>query len=144
MVLNSNCKCIISALIAGSALLMSAPALAETGMERVQKNAPNTCVNLKDLVNTAEAQNVEIRKRDILVLRTGSIPRFYEDEPDAEWNAMSEPGLCYSHQPLDWIAEISSNTDMTAPDGPDYGVSVPVGRLFSVRAMSYTRKANMV
>ncbi|WP_152205549.1 cyclase family protein [Marinobacter changyiensis] len=68
--------------------------------------APNSCVTLEDLVNTAEAQNVEIRKRDILVLRTGSIPRFYEDEPDAEWTAMSEPGLCYSHQLLDWIAEM--------------------------------------
>ncbi|MEX0605815.1 MAG: cyclase family protein [Marinobacter sp.] len=68
--------------------------------------APNTCVNLEDLKATAEAQNVEIRKRDILVLRTGSIARFYEDEPDAEWSAMTEPGLCYSHELLDWIDEM--------------------------------------
>lgn len=68
--------------------------------------APNTCVNLEDLTNTAEAQNVEIMKRDILVIRTGSIARFYEEEPDAEWSAMSEPGLCYSHELLDWIAEM--------------------------------------
>lgn len=68
--------------------------------------APNTCVNLEDLLATADAQKVEIKKRDILVLRTGSIARFYEDEPDAEWTAMSEPGLCYSHELLDWIDEM--------------------------------------
>jgi hypothetical protein len=41
MVLNTGFKRIIPALIAGSALLMSAPSLAETGMERMQKNAPS-------------------------------------------------------------------------------------------------------
>lgn len=71
-----------------------------------QRLAPNTCVHLEDLLNTAKAQNVEIMNRDILVVRTGSIARFYEDEPDAEWSAMSEPGLCYSHELLDWIDEM--------------------------------------
>lgn len=65
--------------------------------------APNTCINLDDLKDTADAQGVEVEERDILIIRTGSIPRFFEDEPDAEWDAMTEPGLCYSHELLEWI-----------------------------------------
>ncbi|MBA1147131.1 cyclase family protein [Ectothiorhodospiraceae bacterium WFHF3C12] len=68
--------------------------------------APNTCVTLDDLKATAEAQGVTVEKRDILLLRTGSIPRFYEEEPDAAWDAMSEPGLCYSQALVEWIDEM--------------------------------------
>ncbi len=65
--------------------------------------APNTCINLADLKATAEAQQTTINKRDILVIRTGSIPRFYDKEPDVEWDALKEPGLCYSKELLRWI-----------------------------------------
>lgn len=68
--------------------------------------APNACVTLDDLKATASAQKVKIEKRDILVLRTGSIPRFYEEEPDAAWDAMTEPGLCYSKALVEWIDEM--------------------------------------
>jgi kynurenine formamidase len=64
---------------------------------------PNTCIHLKDLEATAKAQDIEVAKRDILVIRTGSLVRYYEDEPDAEWNAMNEPGLCYSRELLQWL-----------------------------------------
>lgn len=67
-----------------------------------------TCIHLDDLQATAEAQDVEIEKRDILLIRTGSLPRFYEDEPDAEWNAMNEPGLCYSHELLEWLDDMET------------------------------------
>ncbi|WP_217351442.1 cyclase family protein [Aquisalimonas sp. 2447] len=68
--------------------------------------APNTCIHVDDLQATADAQGVEVESRDILVIRTGSIPRFFEEEPDAEWDAMTEPGLCYSHELLAWIDEL--------------------------------------
>lgn len=65
--------------------------------------APDTCVHLADLEATAEAQGVTVEKRDILILRTGSIARFYDDEPDHAWDAMNEPGLCYSRELLNWL-----------------------------------------
>lgn len=65
--------------------------------------APDTCVHLPDLKATAEAQGVTIEPRDILILRTGSIARFYEEAPDHPWNAMNEPGLCYSSELLTWL-----------------------------------------
>lgn len=68
--------------------------------------APDTCVHLDDLEATAEAQNVVIEKRDILILRTGSIARFYDEDPDHAWNAMNEPGLCYSLDLLNWLHEM--------------------------------------
>jgi len=68
--------------------------------------APDTCMHLADLKATAEAQNVTIEKRDILILRTGSIARFYDDDPDHAWSAFNEPGLCYSLELLNWLHEM--------------------------------------
>ena len=68
--------------------------------------APSSCVTLADLKATAEAQNVTIEKRDILLIRTGSIGRFYQESPDAAWDAMTEPGLCYSHDLVEWINDM--------------------------------------
>jgi len=63
----------------------------------------SSCITLEDLKTTAIAQNVKIEKRDILLIRTGSVGRFYSDTPDAEWTATTEPGLCYSKELVKWI-----------------------------------------
>ncbi|WP_104203401.1 cyclase family protein [Billgrantia saliphila] len=68
--------------------------------------APDTCIGLDDLRATAEAQGTTIHPRDILVIRTGSISRYWDEEPDAAWDAMTEPGLCYSAELLQWIDEL--------------------------------------
>ncbi|WP_411358970.1 cyclase family protein [Pseudidiomarina salilacus] len=65
--------------------------------------APSSCVTLQDLKDTAKAQGVTIEKRDILLIRTGSVGRFYTDTPDAEWTATTEPGLCYSKELVKWV-----------------------------------------
>lgn len=65
--------------------------------------APSSCVTLEDLKDTAKAQGVTIEKRDILLIRTGSVGRFYTDTPDAEWTATTEPGLCYSKELVKWV-----------------------------------------
>lgn len=75
--------------------------------------APNTCIHLEDLTATAKAQKLTIEKRDILVIRTGSLPRYYEEAPDAEWNAMNEPGLCYSHELLRWLDAMETPAILT-------------------------------
>lgn len=68
--------------------------------------APSSCIDLEDLKDTAEAQKVKVNKRDILVIRTGSIARFWEEEPDAKWEAYTEPGLCYSKELVNWVDEM--------------------------------------
>ncbi len=58
-----------------------------------------------DLMAAAAAQGCEISKRDILVIRTGWIGRFYQvpaSEFYADWN---EPGLVYSRELVEWFQE---------------------------------------
>ena len=70
--------------------------------------APNTCIGLEDLESTADEQGVKLQKRDVLLIRTGSIPRAYEtpDERDAEWDPTVEPGLCFSEELVRWTHEM--------------------------------------
>ena len=57
-----------------------------------------------DLMAAARAQGCEIEKRDILLVRTGWIGRFYEvsrsEFYDGDWN---EPGLAYSPELVEWF-----------------------------------------
>lgn len=90
--------------IAGRAVLLDVGR--HMGSDDLHRLATNTCINLDDLKATAETQSTTINKRDILVIRTGSIARFWEEEPDEEWNAMNEPGLCHSNELLNWLDEM--------------------------------------
>ncbi|PSQ00668.1 metal-dependent cyclase [Halobacteriales archaeon QS_5_70_17] len=60
-------------------------------------------VTLEDLRATAEAQGVEVEQRDVLLIRTGSIAR--SRDPEAEWAPLDEPGLVFSEDLVEWIAE---------------------------------------
>lgn len=62
------------------------------------------CVTYDDLVATAETQGVEIRERDLLLIRTGAAAR--TRDPDAEWGPLIEPGLCFSEDLVNWVHEM--------------------------------------
>ncbi|MDO6694810.1 cyclase family protein [Aliiglaciecola sp. 3_MG-2023] len=68
--------------------------------------APGTCVTLADIKNTAKKQKLTIEKRDILMIRTGSMGRFYDEDDKQNWTALDEPGLCYSPELVQWIADM--------------------------------------
>ena len=70
--------------------------------------APETCISLEDMHETAEEQGVEIEERDVLLIRTGSIPRAYEppEEQDAPWNPLVEPGICFSEDLVRWVDDM--------------------------------------
>ena len=68
--------------------------------------APNTCINLPELKKAAKAQNITIEKRDILLIRTGSMGRFYDKKDHDNWNALTEPGLCHSKELVNWLDEM--------------------------------------
>jgi kynurenine formamidase len=59
----------------------------------------------KDFVAAAERQGVELRPRDILLLRTGWIDYFYTVEPSSFYG-LREPGLIYSPELISWFHDM--------------------------------------
>jgi kynurenine formamidase len=72
--------------------------------EPLEEEDPASAVTLEDLQETADAQGVDIEEHDILLVRTGAIER--TRDPDAEWNALGEPGLTYSDALVEWVHEM--------------------------------------
>ncbi|MCJ2187614.1 cyclase family protein [Novosphingobium beihaiensis] len=86
----------------------------------------------KDLMEAAAAQGVEIRKRDILVIRTGWIGSFYYTPAEEFYKDFLEPGLTYSPELVQWFADMeipSLCTDTIANEvtfEPETGVLLPL------------------
>ncbi|MDR6173568.1 kynurenine formamidase [Nocardioides zeae] len=59
----------------------------------------------EDLVACAEAQGVELRKRDILLIRTNYLQLFLE-LGDKFYEGFCEPGLVYSPELVQWFADM--------------------------------------
>lgn len=60
----------------------------------------------EDLLKAAEAQGVEIRKRDILVIRTGFLESFYKLGAEEFYKDFIEPGLTYSPELVNWFHDM--------------------------------------
>jgi kynurenine formamidase len=58
-----------------------------------------------DLQACAQAQGVELRPRDILVIRTGFLNLFHELGKEAFYDGFNEPGLTYSPELVEWFAD---------------------------------------
>lgn len=79
----------------------------ENGWLPFDSDAPGSggfSVTIERIKETAAAQDVRLRKRDILLIRTGSIERVRD--PDAEWDANNEPGLKFSPLLVDWLHDM--------------------------------------
>jgi len=59
-----------------------------------------------DLMAAAEHQGCTIRKRDILLVRTGFVETFYEQGADAFYADFIEPGLTYSPDLVHWFQDM--------------------------------------
>ena len=59
----------------------------------------------EDLVACAESQGVELRKRDILLIRTNYLQLFFE-LGDKFYEGFCEPGLVYSNELVQWFADM--------------------------------------
>ncbi|MCY7396793.1 MAG: cyclase family protein [Nocardioides sp.] len=59
----------------------------------------------EDLLACAEAQGVEVRKRDILIIRTNYLKLFFE-LGDTFYEDFCEPGLVYSPELVQWFADM--------------------------------------
>lgn len=60
----------------------------------------------EDLVACAAAQGLELRKRDILVIRTGWIGNFYHVDHNEFYDGFVEPGLTYSRELVQWFQDM--------------------------------------
>jgi kynurenine formamidase len=85
-----------------------------------------------DLEAAAQAQGVQIRPRDILVIRTGFLDYFYSVSQEEFYTDLVEPGLTYSRELVDWFQrnEIPNLvTDTIANEvtkEPETGVMLPL------------------
>jgi kynurenine formamidase len=99
------------------------------GGERLAKDHH---VTLAELTATLESQAAEIRPGDVIILRTGSLPRFYENPPDEFFRDYSEPGLSDEKALIKWfgdnkISGLGSDTlSNELPESPDTGAGYPL------------------
>lgn len=87
--------------------------LLDVGREKGEDNdrlPPNACVTLSDLRDTADAQGTDIRERDVLVVRTGSVARARDPDPRYEYDPLAEPGICFSRELVEWVYEMEFPT----------------------------------
>lgn len=83
----------------------------------------------EDLLACAQAQGVEIRKRDILIIRTNFLQLFF-DQGEAFYEGFNEPGLVYSPELVQWFADMeipNLTTDTIANEvtfDPNNGVAL--------------------
>ena len=59
----------------------------------------------EDLLACAQAQGVELRPRDILIVRTNFLQLFFE-QGEAFYEGFNEPGLVYSPELVQWFADM--------------------------------------
>ena len=60
----------------------------------------------EDLMACAKAQGTEIRPRDVLVVRTGWIAKFYKVSREEFYGNFVEPGLTYSPELVQWFHDM--------------------------------------
>ncbi len=85
-----------------------------------------------DLEACAAAQGVELRPRDIIIVRTGWVGWFYRVGPEVFYEEWNEPGLTYSKELVNWFAAMEVPnlvTDTIANEAsfdPESGIAVPL------------------
>lgn len=72
------------------------------GVEHLDRNAH---VPLSELQACADEQDVELKRHDIPLIRTGWLERFYDGEQEAVL-AYDEPGITYSEALAEWFYEM--------------------------------------
>lgn len=85
-----------------------------------------------DLLAAAEAQGVEIQKRDVLLIRTGFLKYFYSVDAAEFYDGFLEPGLTHSRELVQWFQDMeipNLATDTIANEvtkDPESGVALPL------------------
>ena len=67
---------------------------------------PGTQITLQDLLETARFEKIEIEKRDIILIRTGSLKRYYQVGSSEYFKVFNEPGITYSYEIVKWFNDM--------------------------------------
>jgi kynurenine formamidase len=93
---------------------------------------PGELVTHEDLIECAAAQGCEIRKRDILLVRTGWLHWYYSGGRKEVPHDSPEPGLTYTPELVAWFHEmeipnvVSDTTGLEVATHPESGVRWPL------------------
>lgn len=82
---------------------------------------PKAEITLAELLDVADRERLEIGKGDVVLLRTGSLPRFYEVGAEEFFADYSEPGLSDDPELIEWIDQtqiVGIGTDTLANELP--------------------------
>ena len=91
-------------------------------------------ITLTELLAAIEAQSAQVQPGDVILVRTGSIPWFYEVGSEAFFRDYSEPGLSYEPELIDWfrdnqISGLGSDTlSNELPESPTIAAQYPLHR----------------
>ncbi len=64
---------------------------------------PRSEISHRELLALAADAGIEVQKGDVVLIRTGSLPRFYEVGPEEYFADYSEPGLSDDPELIEWI-----------------------------------------
>lgn len=89
-----------------------------------------TELGVSDLEGCAEAQGISLENRDILVIRTGWLERYYNGEKDAIME-YDEPGITYTDELVNWVFDMelpayATDTFANERTYPEMGVRNPL------------------
>jgi kynurenine formamidase len=84
--------------IVGRGILLDVPRY--RGVDYLEKGE---AISYKDINETMKLEKIEIKKHDIVLIRTGHIKVFYEKGPEIYFNPLNEPGITYERELIDWF-----------------------------------------
>jgi parallel beta-helix repeat protein len=70
--------------------------------------APDHEITLDELRATAREQGVKLRQRDVILVRTGSVERARDPNPNEPYNPLVESGLVFSPDLVRWFHEMET------------------------------------
>jgi kynurenine formamidase len=89
-------------------------------------------VTLAELTAVLDRQSTQVRAGDVIIVRTGSLRRFYEIGSEEFFRDYSEPGLSYEPELIEWFADnqisgLGSDTlSNELPEAPGTGAGYPL------------------
>lgn len=100
----------------------------------VEHLAYDATISKSELQTCADDQDVELRERDVLVIRTGWLERYYAGEREPV-EAFDEPGITYSEELAAWFHETEIPTFVTDTlaserTHPESGIRLPLHATF--------------
>lgn len=105
----------------------------------------NQGFTLDELLEVADRQGTEIRPHDVLIVRTGWLPRFYTEGPSSFYRPpYNEPGLVYEDKVAAWFHEKELAAWATDTLANELGIQPETGQTAEVLHAALMRNLGIV